>query len=50
MVLIAVVVIGCIALAILTRSDKLHAQQLEQEKEHAEAQEPDAQDHTQVKP
>ena len=52
MVLIAVVVIGCIALAILTRSDKLHAQQLEQEKqtEDAEAQEPDAQDHTQVKP
>ena len=52
MVLIAVVVIGCIALAILTRSDKLHAQQLEQEKqaEKADTQETDAQDHTQVKP
>ena len=52
MVLIAVVVIGCIALAILTRSDKIHAKQLVQEKqtEDAEAQEPDAQEHTQVKP
>ena len=34
MVLITVVVIGCIALAILTRSDKLHAQ--EQAKQQAE--------------
>ena len=38
MVLITVVVIGCIALAILTRSDKLHSQEQarKQAEEHAE--------------
>ncbi len=34
MVLITVVVIGCIALAILTRSDKLHAQAKHQDQKH----------------
>jgi len=37
MVLIAVVVVGCIALAILTRSDTLHAQAKQQEEEEKKA-------------
>ena len=41
MVLIAVVVVGCIALAILTRSDTLHAQAKQQEEEEKMAEDED---------
>ena len=41
MVLIAVVVVGCIALAILTRSDTLHAQAKQQEEEAAKQEDQD---------
>ena len=41
MVLIAVVVVGCIALAILTRSDTLHAQAKQQEEETAKQEDQD---------